>query len=241
MDDSTQPVVDQPANDAGLTSDQSATQPGAIVQPDNTAATADEVASPLTGNNSAFLELTSQPAPSTEPPEEAKLNPMSRVSVEPITPPTPPIDINQLAAAEEANEAAVPTPVADPTPTPVPVDPTPVFTDPVATDDPADDNATQTLAVPPNVQAGAGDDEELLGVKQQALEQLTPIVDKIELPAEERFDTLMMIIRASDDKRLIKPAYDAANEIPDPDKKARALIDVVNEVNYLTQNQPDQE
>lgn len=83
---------------------------------------------------------------------------------------------------------------------------------------------------------GDGTDEELLSVKQQALEELTPIVGTLDLPPEERFDTLMMIIRASDDKKLVKPAYEAANQIEDQDKKARALLDVVNEVNYLTQN-----
>ncbi len=50
----------------------------------------------------------------------------------------------------------------------------------------------------------------------------------------------MSIIRAGDDKSLIKPAFDAAQQITDEDKKAQALLDVVNEVNYLT-NGPEKE
>lgn len=82
--------------------------------------------------------------------------------------------------------------------------------------------------------ANTGGDDELADVKKQALEQLAPLVTKLDLPPQEKFDTLMSIIRAGDDKSLIKPAFDAAQAITDEDKKAQALLDVVNEVNYLT-------
>jgi hypothetical protein len=50
----------------------------------------------------------------------------------------------------------------------------------------------------------------------------------------------MEIIRASDDKSLIQPAFDVAQLIEDEDKKAQALLDVVNEINYLTQGHPSE-
>lgn len=106
------------------------------------------------------------------------------------------------------------------------------------TNDAPKDDDTATPAPTPSAPASE-DDQELLDVKQQALEQLTPLVDKLDIPAEEKFNTYMMIIRASDDSKLIKPAFDAAQAIADDDKKAQALLDVVNEINYLTQ--PDSE
>lgn len=87
--------------------------------------------------------------------------------------------------------------------------------------------------------ASSGDDD-LLSVKQKALEQLSPLVDHLNLPPDQKFDTYMEILRASDDKTLIQPAFDEAQKIDDEDRKAQALLDVVNEVNYLTQDETDQ-
>jgi hypothetical protein len=129
----------------------------------------------------------------------------------------------QIQGLSTATSQPVPTPVSD-TPEPITVD-----------------DSAKTLGFAPIESTGAGTDEELLSVKQQSLEELTPIVGELELGAEERFDILMMIIRASDDKKLVKPAFEAAHEIADNDKRARALLDIVNEVNYLTQNKPDQQ
>jgi hypothetical protein len=87
-----------------------------------------------------------------------------------------------------------------------------------------------------HLDGGVGDDDELMDVKQQALEELSPLVSHLDLPPEQKFDTYMEILRASDDKTLVKPALDAAKAIEDDDKRAQALLDVVNEVNYLTQD-----
>lgn len=79
--------------------------------------------------------------------------------------------------------------------------------------------------------------DDLHAIKHQALQQLGPLVEHIDQAPEERFDTLMMMIRASDDAALIQPAYEAAEKIEDDNKKAQALLDIVNEVNYLTRSQ----
>ena len=44
----------------------------------------------------------------------------------------------------------------------------------------------------------------------------------------------MMLIQASDNASLIKRAYEAANQIEDEKLRAQALIDVINEINYFT-------
>ncbi|HUY85067.1 MAG TPA: hypothetical protein VMU97_00965 [Candidatus Dormibacteraeota bacterium] len=87
---------------------------------------------------------------------------------------------------------------------------------------------------------GAQTDDDLIHVKKQALEELSPLVDKLDLPPEEKFRTIMMMIQASDDESLVKAAYEAAHAIEDEKARAQALLDVVNEVNYFTQQPTDQ-
>lgn len=76
---------------------------------------------------------------------------------------------------------------------------------------------------------------DLASIKQQALQQLGPLVGNLDQPPEEKFKTTMMMIQASDDQSLIKTAYDAAQTIPDEKARAQALLDIINEINYFTQ------
>lgn len=78
--------------------------------------------------------------------------------------------------------------------------------------------------------------DDLLALKQQALQQLTPLVGHLEQSPEEKFRTTMMMIQASDDQSMLQSAYDAAQAITDEKAKAQALLDVVNEINYFTQH-----
>jgi hypothetical protein len=80
-------------------------------------------------------------------------------------------------------------------------------------------------------------EDNLIKLKQQALQNLAPLVDHLDQSAEEKFKTTMMLIQASDNAELIQDAYDAANKIQDEKVRARALLDVVNEINYFTQHQ----
>ncbi len=78
--------------------------------------------------------------------------------------------------------------------------------------------------------------DELLDIKQGALQELTPLVGHLEQSPEEKFKTTMMMIQATDDHTLIKSAYDSAKQITDEKTRAQALLDVVNEINYFTQH-----
>lgn len=79
--------------------------------------------------------------------------------------------------------------------------------------------------------------DELLDIKQQALQQLSPLVDHLDQTPEEKFRTTMMMIQASDNQSLVKTAYEAAKEISDEKARAQALLDIVNEINYFTHGQ----
>lgn len=102
--------------------------------------------------------------------------------------------------------------------------------------------APATPAQPPApVSSVSGDASDLLTIKQEALQQLSPLVGQLDQGPEEKFKTTMMMIQASDDQSLVKAAYETAKQIPDEKARAQALLDVVNEINYFTQqNQKSQ-
>ena len=77
-------------------------------------------------------------------------------------------------------------------------------------------------------------DDDLLAIKADALTALAPLVGNLEQSAEEKFRTTMMLIQASDDRTLVRQAYESAQAIEDEKVKAQALLDVVNEINYFT-------
>ena len=111
-------------------------------------------------------------------------------------------------AVEEA--APVETPVIEPTP------------------------VVETPAVAPI----ASTSPELDSIKKTALEELRPLVDKLDLPADEKFDTLLLLIRSTDDKTLVAAAHEAARAIPDETKRAQALLDVIKEIDYFSGHGP---
>ena len=77
-------------------------------------------------------------------------------------------------------------------------------------------------------------------IKQQALAQLSPLVNQLEQSAEEKYKTLMMMIQASDNEALLAEAYQAAQGIENEKIRAEALLNIVNEINYFTQQKAGQ-
>jgi hypothetical protein len=77
------------------------------------------------------------------------------------------------------------------------------------------------------------------GVKVEAINELRPLMDKLVLPAEEKFDLYLLIIRSTDDKTLIAPAHEAAKLIADDTRRANALVDIIKEIDYLSTDKKD--
>jgi len=86
-------------------------------------------------------------------------------------------------------------------------------------------------AVPTASPIAGGD---LDSIKQTALGELRPLVDKLDVPAEEKFDTYLLLLRSTDDKDLIAPAHEAARAITDEARRAKALLDIIKEIDYLS-------
>lgn len=181
-----------------------------------------------------------QSAPLAPPPTPGA-NPLAvdeatGVSLPAVAPqPTPGSDINttEPSALDQPNapdenlvNAPEPTTFA-PTPVEQPV------TDALSTPE-----AEQPSVVPTPSTAVEPDSGELLSLKQQALSQLSPLIGKLDQTPEEKFRTTMMLIQTTDNQSLLKEAYDAAQAITDEKARAQALLDVVNEINYFTQQKP---
>lgn len=80
------------------------------------------------------------------------------------------------------------------------------------------------------------DQAKLADMKQQALAHLEPLADHLEGTPEETFKTTMMMIQANDNHTLIEKALNAAKEIEDDKARAQAMLDIVNEINYFSQD-----
>lgn len=115
-----------------------------------------------------------------------------------------------------ATDSSSVTPVASPTSAPVP-EPTAAPSEPAAFSLPTSADTTG-----------------LEGIKKDALNELRPLVDKLTVPPEEKFDTYLLLLRSTDDTSLIGPAHEAAKEIPDEARRAQALLDVIKEIDYLS-------
>ena len=89
--------------------------------------------------------------------------------------------------------------------------------------------------MPPSDTPSSDAAPDLTDLKQQALQELAPLVDDLQQKPEDHFRTIMMLLQASDDQSLIPKAYAAAHGIEDEQVRAQALLDVVNEINYFTQ------
>jgi hypothetical protein len=107
-----------------------------------------------------------------------------------------------------------PTPIAEPV-TETPGSPSPLFgyTPPAANNAPKND---------------------LEGIKKDALNELRPLVDKLDLSPEEKFDIYLLLLRSTDDVALIAPAHATAQKISDESKRAQALLDIIKEIDFLS-------
>lgn len=88
--------------------------------------------------------------------------------------------------------------------------------------------------------AAAANASNLETIKLDALKELRPLMDKVELPADEKFDTYLMLLRSTDDSSLIAPAHAAAQSIADEKRKAEALLEVIKEIDYLSRKDTPQ-
>ncbi|HJM04453.1 MAG TPA: hypothetical protein QF549_02350 [Candidatus Saccharimonadaceae bacterium] len=126
---------------------------------------------------------------------------------------------------EETETATAPTPTdAQPATSSLPMP---------GTSTPPSEEAAPATPPAPAQDAASGT---LDAIKKDALQELRPLMDKVELPAEEKFDTYLMLIRSTDDAELIAPAHTAAAAIADEKRRAEALLEIIKEIDYLSRD-----
>jgi hypothetical protein len=132
----------------------------------------------------------------------------------------PPVPTFDPAPAVDTSMQFQETPLPSSIPPVEPMQSTPVYEEPVT--------------VPVNILTPAAPATDLEGIKKDALLELRPLIDKVSLPSEEKFDTYLMLIRSTDDASLIGPAHAAAQSITDETRRAEALLDIIKEIDYLS-------
>ena len=124
----------------------------------------------------------------------------------------------------DADEPIVTTPVSEPAPQ---VEETAPVEEPIV----APVETSYAPSVPDMPSTGSSD---LESIKKDAIVALRPLVDKLTLAPEEKFDTYLLLLRSTDDKALIAPANEAAKAIADETRRAQALLDIIKEIDYLS-------
>lgn len=152
------------------------------------------------------------------------------VNVDPITQSQQPISDDQelakvLAGVDQQADAAVDAGAGTLAPT---VDDTATLPDPVAAVEP------ETVMPPVVEPVSMPVTSDLDALKQEALTELRPLVDKLDVSPEEKFDTYLLLLRSTDDKDLIAPAHEAAKGIADEARRAQALLDIIKEIDFLS-------
>ena len=148
-----------------------------------------------------------------------------------VVPLVPQMDDEVTAASSPDDTVASDAPVS-PVSTLPPETDTPVTPISEPTIEPMSDTSVTPSFSMPATSAGG----ELDSIKKEALGELRPLVDKLNVAPEEKFDTYLLLLRSTDDKALIGPAHEAAKNIPDETRRAQALLDIIKEIDFLSQN-----
>jgi hypothetical protein len=110
---------------------------------------------------------------------------------------------------------------------------TPMATTPV-TEEPVEPVIEEPVVAPVITASVTSDLEE---IKKDALSELRPLIDKLDVSPEEKFDTLLLIIRSTDDQSLLAATHEAAKAIPDDSRRAQALLDIIKEIDFFSNKQ----
>lgn len=174
----------------------------------------DPVAAPSTIPEGDTGELSAPvgpfPAPAPAPAPEPKLE-MVPPAPEPIAPLDAMENIPELAMPDIPAPAPAPAPMPAPEPFHNP-EPAPVETPSHSFDTP-----------------GLSSSE----IKKAALRDLAPLLDKVHMDAEQKFDIYRDIFEDLKDYTVLDPAYHAARDISDETKRAEALLFLVESIDKM--------
>ena len=212
-----------PNNNPGMITTADATEPAASITPpaDTTPA-----ANPTPDVNAMVESITSGQAEPVAMPATPDLG-------VPAAPPVP--DLGMPAASEPStlgNTTPAPeNPTSTPenaTSTPENAIPTPENTVPAA---PAPAGVTPAPAeVAPITNL---DSQNLDSVKANILKDLAPLMDKIHVEPEKKFELYTDMLAENNDASIVAPAYETARQISDEEKRGEALLSLFEKIEQL--------
>lgn len=71
-------------------------------------------------------------------------------------------------------------------------------------------------------------------VKEAALKELFPIMDRVEVDPEKRFMLYQEMLNTMHDRAVIAPAYEAARQIRDDKVRADSLLYLINSIDEMS-------
>jgi hypothetical protein len=77
-----------------------------------------------------------------------------------------------------------------------------------------------------------GDKQQLVELKTQIINELTPLMERTSVDPEQKFAILMLASRSNGDDTSLKVAYEAAKDIRDDNTKLEALMELLEEVDF---------
>lgn len=202
---------------------------------------------PMPTNVGPFPIATPAPMPTGMPqipspnltPEPARMsNPATLNTPAPeITAPEP------VMNAPMMNEPMMGAPVAENLPAPEPIAPaepvsTPALDEPTAPAMPEPTVSESTEPTTPEATSSVAPFEregnlDIKDVKEAALRELAPLLAKLDVPAEQKFDIYKNVIDTYHDSSVIASAYRAASEIEDERTRGEALLYIINSIDKM--------
>jgi hypothetical protein len=82
---------------------------------------------------------------------------------------------------------------------------------------------------------GQNKNNELDNARTRASQALAPLLSSLDTDPQDKFEMSLNAIRLTSDPSLVNAALDTALTIEDPTERATALMDLINEINYLQQ------
>ncbi len=96
----------------------------------------------------------------------------------------------------------------------------------------------QPMAMPTAAMGGFGArmgyGADISKVKEAALKELFPIMDRVEVEPEKRFLLYQEMLNSMRDKAVIAPAYEAARQIRDDKIRADSLLYLINSIDEMS-------
>lgn len=166
----------------------------------------DQMIANLQGQKAGGSSSASAPAPSAQPTQGVQTTQPNLANTVPPSMANTPRPVNLSGPASQPQPQSQPSEVSQPT----------VVNQPVQ-------NQVQRPTTVSNLDS----------IKSLAISELRPLIGKLNASPEDKFDTILLLIRTTDDSSLIPMAYETARAITEDTRRAQALLDVIKEVDYF--------